>query len=109
MESSYRLKRQQSWGQFHKHAYAKLLQVQMLWRLTSISPTILGPTLPVNSTRCYAQLLHTMLYDLCQKDERKSTGTKAAHRRLMKLTPSLKIHENGGGGDNFRKFSSNLF
>ncbi len=49
---------------------------------TSISPTILGPTLSVLLTRTYAQLLHRG-----QSDQRKSTGRKAARRMLIKLTP----------------------
>jgi hypothetical protein len=28
------------WGQFHQHAFAQHVQVQMLWRSTSISTTI---------------------------------------------------------------------
>jgi hypothetical protein len=28
------------WGQFHQHAFALLVHLQMLWRSTSISPTI---------------------------------------------------------------------
>jgi len=42
------------WGQFHQHAYAQILCMKMLWHSSSISPT-----LPVHSTRCCSQLLHS--------------------------------------------------
>ncbi len=42
-------------SKFHQNAYAQLLQAQMLCRSTSISPTILRPTLPVHSTNAMWQ------------------------------------------------------
>jgi hypothetical protein len=53
--------------QFHQHANAQLLHTQMLWHSTFISPTMQNYNL--RSTLC------------------KSTGTKAAYRTYMKLTP----------------------
>jgi len=50
------------YNQFHQHTYKQLLQAQMLWRSTSIFPTILRPTLPMHSTRSYSQLLPFLLY-----------------------------------------------
>ena len=41
-------------GQCHQHVYAQLLLAQMLWRIISVSPTILCLTLPVESIRSYA-------------------------------------------------------
>ncbi len=40
--------------QFHQHVYAQLLLAQMLWRIISVSPTILCLTLPVELIRSYA-------------------------------------------------------
>jgi len=37
------------WGQFHQHDYEQLLCPRMLWHSTSISQTILIPTLQVHS------------------------------------------------------------
>ena len=54
------------WGHFQQHAYAQLLRAQMLWPSTSISPTKLGLTLTVFSTRNYAQLLHCILSSVHQ-------------------------------------------
>ncbi len=45
-----------NWGQYHQHAYVQLLLAQMIWHLTSISPTILCPTLPLQLIRNYAQI-----------------------------------------------------
>jgi hypothetical protein len=98
-----------SWGQFHQLAYSKLLCVQMIWPLTSISPTKLCPTLRAHSTRSYPKFyaVHSMLCvskisvnpwasarrarggleKSLRTPMRKSTGAKADHRTLMKLTP----------------------
>ncbi len=46
-----------------------------------------APTIPVPSTRSYGQLIYCMLYNMCQEDDRKSTGVKAACKMMMKLTP----------------------
>ncbi len=43
----------------------------------------------LHSNRNYPQLLHYTLYNVCQKDQRKSSGTKAAHRTFMKLTSEV--------------------
>ncbi len=48
------------WGQFHPHAYKKLLCAKMLYWSTSISSKILCPTFPANLTRSYTQLLCCM-------------------------------------------------
>jgi len=53
-----------SWGQFHQLAYSKLLCVQMIWPLTSISPTKLCPTLRAHSTRSYPKF-YAVHYMLC--------------------------------------------
>jgi len=53
----------------------------------SVSPTTLCQTLPVNTTRIYAQLLHLSLYAVHNWDHWKFTGLKAACRMLLKLTP----------------------
>ena len=74
-------------GQFHQHDYAQLLPSQRLWPSISISPTKLYPTVPVRSTRSEAQLLRCTLFAVRQYDQCKFTGTKAAQRMLMKLTP----------------------
>ena len=37
----------------------------------------------------YAQLMYSMLYAMHQKDQPKSTGTKDAQKKRMKLTPDL--------------------
>jgi len=52
----------------------------------SVSPTVLCPSLPVNTTRCYTQLLRFMFYTVCHIDQRKSIVKNAARRMLMKLT-----------------------
>jgi len=66
--------------------YNQLFGTQMLGHSTSISPTILCPCLPEQSTRSYVLLLCCMLYAVCQWDQHKS-GAKAAHRTFVKLTP----------------------
>ena len=45
------------------------------------------PTLLVHRTRSYTQLLCSTLFAVHEKDQRKSTGAKAAHKLMMKLTP----------------------
>ena len=60
-------------------------------RGVSVTPTKLRLTLPVHKTRNYAQLLHLTLYAMHQKDQSKSTGTKAAHKMMMKLKPQSNI------------------
>jgi len=74
----------------------QLLCAQIFWFSTSISSTMLHPTLPVHSTRNYSQLFCYMLYILRQKDWGNSTGIKAAHRTWMKLTPGV---DTGNGFD----------
>jgi len=54
----------------------------------SVSPTTLQPILTVTTTRNCAKLLCCTLYKVCQLDQHKSTGAKAARRTLMKLTPA---------------------
>jgi hypothetical protein len=56
------IRKVKSRGQFHQHACVQLLTMQILCRLTSISPTILCPTLSVHSTRSYTQLLCCTIY-----------------------------------------------
>ncbi len=53
----------------------------------SVSATKICPTLLVRMTRKYAQLLRSILNAVHQKDWRITTGVKAAHRMLMKLSP----------------------
>ena len=55
----------------------------------SVSPTKLHPTLPVHSTRSYAKHLCFTLNAMGQKDQRKSTGTKADCKMMLKLSPNL--------------------
>ena len=64
-------------------------QAHKVWceRYHSVSPIKLLPTLPVNTTRSYAQLLCSMLSAVCKKDQHRSTAAKAAHKMMMKLTP----------------------
>ena len=40
----------------------------------------------IYTTRSYAQLLCSMVYDICHKDQCKSIGAKAACKMMMKLT-----------------------
>jgi hypothetical protein len=50
-------------------------------------PTNLSLTLPLHTTRNYAQLLHCMLCAVYQLVGHQFTGAKAEHKMMVKLTP----------------------
>lgn len=68
------------------NAYEQLLHKKMVWRSKCISPTILCPILQLHLTRSSTKLLRCTF---CNIIINQSTGAKAVHRFLMKLTPFL--------------------
>ena len=70
-------------------------RVHSIWckRCHSLSPPKLCHYLLVFTTRSFAQLLFCMpyVYDICQKELHKSTGTKAAHKNVGEIDLGLFI------------------
>jgi hypothetical protein len=71
-------------SQFHQHFTSNFSPAQTLCYSTSISPTILHPTIPVHLTGCFALRCAPIrsAYIYC---------IKAVHGTLMKLTPVANV------------------
>jgi len=58
-------------GQFHQHSYSKLLPLQMICQSFSISPTIVRPSLPAQSTRAQFHQCSKYSFYACRYRKRK--------------------------------------